>query len=211
MIRLLIADDHVLIREGFRRIVENEIDMDLVGEASNAGEALHTLQASDVDVMVLDISMPGKSGLDFLEEVKRFSPETSVLIQSVHPEDSYAIRALKAGAAGYITKSGHGDELLKAIRKIARGGRYVSESLAEALAFALQQETSEAPHSRLSTREYQVMIQFAEGKGSAEIARNLSLSRSTINTYRSRILEKLDLSRTSDIIHYAIDNRLLDR
>lgn len=210
MIRILIADDHYLIREGFQKLIKQEMGMCLVAEAQNGAEVLDFVRESECDVIVLDINMPGRSGLDLLRELKDRFPRVKVLILSMNPEDRFAIRALKAGASGYITKESAPDELVKAIRKVYDGGKYVSHTLAEKLAFRLDEAHDKPLHENLSDREFQVLQRMGEGKTLHEIAEELSLGLSTISTYRTRILEKMNLRSSAEIIHYAIKNHLVD-
>ncbi len=210
MINVLIADDHALIREGLKKILKNEPDMTLVGEARNVQELNDQLKRLAVDMVLLDISMPGESGLDALKELKQRNPRLPFLILSVHPEHRFAIRALKAGAAGYITKESAVEELVQAIRKIVSGGKYVSLSLAEQLATDLEAGSDRPPHETLSDREYQVMCMIASGKKSSEIAEELSISLSTVNTYRNRIFEKMKLQSNVELTRYAIENHLIE-
>lgn len=209
MINVLIADDHVLIREGLKKILKAESDMTLCGEASNALELSERLRSLHVDIVLLDISMPGESGLDALKEIKLKHPKLPVLILSVHPEHRFAVRALKAGASGYITKETAVEELVQAIRKIVRGGKYVSLALAEHLADELERN-GRPLHETLSDREYQVLCLLASGKKSSEIAEQLSVSLSTINTYRNRIMEKMRMQSNVDLTRYAIENGLIE-
>ncbi len=209
MIRILIADDHIVVHRGLKQILGDEPDMSVVGEALNAQEVLALVRKWDWDVVVLDISMPGKSGLDIIEELKQERPKLPVLILSMHPEDRYAVRALRVGAAGYLTKESAPEELVKAIRKVVTGGRYVSPSLAERLAFVLSTNSEQPPHETLSNREYQVLCMIGSGKSVGAIAVDLSLSVKTISTYRARVLEKMTLKNTSELIHYALQNRLV--
>lgn len=184
--------------------------MCLVAEAQNGAEVLDFVRESECDVIVLDINMPGRSGLDLLRELKDRFPRVKVLILSMNPEDRFAIRALKAGASGYITKESAPDELVKAIRKVYDGGKYVSHTLAEKLAFRLDEAHDKPLHENLSDREFQVLQRMGEGKTLHEIAEELSLGLSTISTYRTRILEKMNLRSSAEIIHYAIKNHLVD-
>lgn len=210
MIRILIVDDHVLIREGLRKILKEAPDMSVVSEAQNAREVFECLKADNPDVVVLDISLPGKSGLEILKDLKQEKPDLPVLILSMHPEDRFAVRALKAGAAGYVTKESAAQDLIKAIRKVVQGRKYVSASLAEKLAFDLEASTGKALHEQLSDREYQVMCMIAAGKAVKEISAELFLSVSTVNTYRARILEKMNMKTDAELIRYAIENQLID-
>lgn len=210
MIKILIADDHPVVRRGLKQILGEEPDVGLLGEAKNFEEVLEAVQKLDWDIIILDISMPGKNGLDVLKELKHKRPTLPALILSMHAENQYAIRALKAGAAGYITKESAPEELVKAIRKVLGGGKYVSPSLAETLASNLEADTSKPPHEILSNREYQVMCMLASGKTSKEIAKEQSLGLKTISTYRARILKKMKMKSNAELIHYAIQNRLVD-
>ena len=210
MIRILIADDHPIVRQGLKQILTEEPDMGEFGEAKNSQETLDLVRKGDWDVVILDITMPGRGGLDTLKEIRTERPKLPVLILSIHPEDQYAVRALKAGAAGYMTKESAPDDLIKAIRKVLKGGKYISPSLAENLALFLERDDQKSPHESLSDREYQVMCMIAAGKKVKEIAESLSLSVKTISTYRARILDKMKMKSNADLIHYAIQNRLLN-
>lgn len=210
MIKILIADDHVLIREGLRKILKEAPDMSVVSEAQNAREVFERLNENPPDVVVLDISLPGKSGLEVLKDLKQERPDLPVLILSMHPEDRFAVRALKAGAAGYVTKESAAQDLIKAIRKVVQGRKYVSASLAEKLAFDLEASTGKPLHEQLSDREYQVLCMIAAGKAVKEISAELFLSVSTVNTYRARILEKMNMKTDAELIRYAIENQLID-
>jgi DNA-binding NarL/FixJ family response regulator len=210
MIKILIADDHVLIREGLKKILKAASDINVVGEAQNAREIFQELKRELVDVAILDISLPGKSGLELLKDLRQQYPKLPVLILSMHPEDRFAIRALRAGAAGYVTKESAAEELIKAIRKVVQGRKYVSPALAEKLAFDLETDTGKPLHENLSDREYQVMCMIASGKTVRQIAKELFLSMSTINTYRARILEKMNMKTDAELIRYAVQNQLVD-
>lgn len=210
MLRILIADDHPVVRQGLRQTIAETSDMVVVDEASNGWEVLSKVRASSYDVVLLDISMPGRSGLDILKELKDERPGLPVLILSIHPEEQYALRAFKTGASGYLTKESAPDELVAAIRKISTGGKYVSSSLAEILASELGTSNEELPHKTLSNREYQVMRMIALGKTVTKIADELSLSVKTVSTYRSRILEKMKMKNNAEITYYAVKNRLVD-
>ncbi|MDZ7260622.1 MAG: response regulator transcription factor [candidate division KSB1 bacterium] len=210
MIKVLIADDHAIVREGLKRILSETSDMVVADEASTGQEVLDKVWENDYDVVVLDISMPGRSGLDILKQLKSEKPELPVLVLSVHPEEQYAVRVLRAGAAGYLTKESAPDELIAAIRKVSLGRKYVSTSLAEKLAFDLERDAGKPLHETLSDREYQVMCMIAKGKTVKEIAEELSLSVKTISTYRARILEKMNMKTNAQLTHYALQNRLVD-
>ena len=209
MIRVLIVDDHPVVRRGLRALLSDEFRGAAFGEASTAQQALEQLWKQKWDVALLDITLPGRSGLDLLKEFKAARPRLPVLVLSVHPEDQFALRALKAGAEGYLTKESAPEELVKAIRKILAGGRYVSPTLAEKLALGVRKDSTRAPHETLSDREYEIMCCIASGKTVTEIAGELSLSPKTISTYRARILEKLGVKNNAAIIRYAIQNGLV--
>lgn len=210
MLRILIADDHALIREGLKKILKAAQDITVVSEAQNAREVVEEMKKQELDVVILDISLPGKSGLELLKDLKLEYPKLPVLILSMHPEDRFAVRALKAGAAGYVTKESAVEELVKAVRKVVQGRKYVSPALAEKLAFDLETDTGKPPHENLSDREYQVMCLIAIGKSVREIASELYLSISTVNTYRGRILEKMNMKTDAELIRYAVQNQLVD-
>ncbi len=209
MIRILIVDDHAILRRGLRALLSDEFHGAAIGEASNARQALEQLRKAKWDVALLDIALPQKSGLELLKELKAEWPRLPVLVLSAHPEDQFAIRVLKAGAGGYLTKESAPEELSKAIRKVLAGGRYVSPSLAEKLASGVSKDLTRAPHETLSDREYEVMCLIASGKTVTEIAGELSLSVKTISTYRVRLLEKLGVKNTAAIVQYAIRNGLV--
>lgn len=210
MIQVLITDDHPVVRRGLKQILAEEPDIAVVGEASNAQELLEQTRKRHCDVVVLDITMPGRGGLDALKELRHEHPKLPVLVLSIHPEDQFGLRVLKAGAAGYMTKESAPDELVKAIRKVFGGGKYLSPSLAEIVAFDLDHDTKKPPHETLSDREYQVMCLFASGKTVGDVSRELSLSAKTISTYRMRILEKMKMKTNAELTHYAIKNGLVD-
>lgn len=209
MIKVLIADDHPIVRQGLRQILSETGDMVVAGEAANGQGALDQVRAGGWDVLVLDITMPDRSGFDILKELKHEQPHLPVLVLSIHAEEQLAVRVLKAGASGYLTKENAPDELVKAIRKVVSGGRYISPGLAESLAFGLNEAAGPARHETLSDREFQVMQLIANGKTLTEIADTLSLSAKTVSTYRARLLEKLNLKTNSDLIRYAIENSLI--
>lgn len=210
MIRVLVADDHAVVRRGVVQILDEAPDLVAAGEASSGRQVLQKVQENDYDVLVLDIGMPDGSGLEVLHQLRTLRPELRVLILSMYPERQYALRALKAGAAGYLTKESAPDELVAAVRRIAQGGKYITQSLAEELTAALVGEAEKSPEEILSDREFQVVCMLAEGKTIAGIAEELSLSVKTISTYRSRVLEKLNLSNTAEIIRYAFEHKLVE-
>lgn len=209
MIRILIADDHEVVRRGLRQILSETSDMAVTDEASSGEEVLDKVSSKDFDVVLLDISMPGKSGLDVMKQLRNSRPHLPVLILSIYPEEQYAVRVLKAGASGYLTKESAPEELISAIRKVSSGRKYITPSLAEKLACQLDL-TSERPlHETLSDREYQIMVMIASGKAVKNMAESLSLSVKTVSTYRSRILEKMGMKSNAELIRYAIQNNLL--
>lgn len=210
MIKIIIADDHAFLREGIKKTIQDEVDMKVIGEASNANEVLEIMKDSDADIAIIDISMPGKSGLDILKDLKAMKKKFKVLILSMHPEDRFAIRALKAGAVGYLTKESAPDELVKAIRTVLTGRKYVSKALSEKLIDLLSDDTDSLPHEHLSDREYEVFIKISSGKKAVEIAEELSISVHTVNTYRARILEKLSMNSNVELTQYAMHNNLID-
>ncbi len=210
MVNVIIADDHPIVRQGLKQILSEEPDFAAFGEAQNSHEVLELIRKQDWDIVVLDITMPGRGGLDVLREIRHERPKLPVLILSIHPEDQYAVRALKAGASGYLTKESAPKDLVQAIRKILRGGKYVSPTLAEKLAFDLESEAEKPLHETLSDREFQVMLMIASGKTMSAIAEEMSLSIKTVSTYRARILEKMGMKTNADLTHYVFRNRLID-
>ena len=210
MIKVLIADDHTLVREGLKQVIGQHSDIEVTGEAKNGQEALEKVWKEEFDVVLLDISMPGRSGMDILKEIKSAKPKLYVLMLSMHPEEQYAVRALKAGASGYLTKESAPDELIDAIRRVSIGLKYVTLSLAEKLAMELKFDRDKPLHEQLSDREFQVMQMIARGHTIKEIAEDLSLSVKTISTYRTRVLEKMNMKSNSDITSYLMENNLTD-
>jgi two-component system invasion response regulator UvrY len=208
--RILVADDHPIFRSGLKETLLKESDVDFVGEADTGQKALELARKQRWDTLILDITMPGKGGLEVLQELRREQPELPVLILSAHPEDQLALRLLKAGAAGYLTKDKAPQVLLTAIRKVLRGGKYVSELLGEKTVLALASETTKPLHETLSEREYQVMCLLASGKTIKAIGKELFLSVRTVSTYRARVLDKLNIKTTAELIRYAFHNKLVD-
>lgn len=208
--RVLIADDHAVFRRGLKETLAEGFPRVIFGEASTAQETLDHLRRQNWDIVILDISMPGKSGLDILDDVKRLRPRLPILLLSMHPEHQYARRALKAGAAGYLTKDGVPEELKEAVKKIVAGGRYVSATMAERLAMDLREGADLPLHELLSDREFQVLRRIASGKTVKEIADELSLSVKTVSTYRARILEKTGMKTNAELIRYALESQLVD-
>ncbi|MBP2680479.1 MAG: response regulator receiver, LuxR family [Candidatus Krumholzibacteriota bacterium] len=209
--RVLIVDDHAIVRKGLEQILADAHKDVVIGEATNAEDAIQLVDQGEWDVVILDISMPGRSGLDALKEMKRIKPAVPVLVLSIHPEEQYATRVLRAGASGYMTKQTAPEELLTAIDKVTAGGKYVSALLAERLASDLETEAGEfPPHKRLSDREYEVLLLIASGHTITEIADKLTLSVKTISTYRARILEKTGLTSNAALVQYAMTYGLVD-
>ncbi|MBI4002722.1 MAG: response regulator transcription factor [Nitrospira defluvii] len=211
MTRMLIVDDHAVVRHGVKQILSEQFQSAVIGEAQNAEEMLDRVRKSNWDIVVLDVGMPGKSGLDALKELKQLRPKLPVLVLSAYPEDQLALRMLKAGAAGYLSKDSAPNELVQALRKILGGGKFVSAAVAELLALNLESDLEKPLHEQLSDREYQVMCLIAVGKSLKDIADDLCVGISTINTYRARILEKMRLKNNTELTHYAIENHLVNR
>ena len=209
MIRVLIADDHTIVRQGLKQILNLDPQIEVSFEASNGNEVLDFLRDAMVDVVVLDITMPGRNGLETLKEIRRLYPAVAVIVLSMHPKDQYAVRVLKAGASGYITKESAPEELVSAIAKAYRGEKYISPDIAELLADYIEQGAVDEPHKLLSDREFEVLRLIASGKGITQIANELNLSVKTVSTYRTRIVEKTGLSTNSDITRYSIENQLV--
>jgi len=209
MLRILIADDHTVVRKGLRQILLDEFPGAEIEEVSDGGELVKKVMSAKWDVVVSDLSMPGRSGLDALQQIKLTHPDLPVLILSIHPEEQYALRALKSGASGYLSKDTAPDELVKAVQKVLLGKKYISQAIAEKLANTFSSDTSMQPHENLSDREFDVMKFLANGKSVSEIADMLSLSVTTVSTYRARIMAKMNLKSNSDLTKYAIEHNLL--
>lgn len=210
MIRVLIADDHPLIRKGLKQIISETQDITVDGEAETCAGVLHKLSRKKYDVVILDITMPGRGGIDVLKRIKTKNPKLPVLILSIHPEEQYAIRAMRVGASGYLTKNCEPRELLLAIRRVASGGLYIQDTLAQKLAVDVSSKTAKPPHDSLSDREYEVLLKIAEGKTASKIASEMSLSVKTISTYRTRIMSKMHMKNNSEIIRYCFTHGLVD-
>jgi two-component system invasion response regulator UvrY len=210
MIKIIIADDHAIVRNGLKQILADETRMELIGEAKDATELLELVRSHPCDVVILDISMPGRSGLTVLKELREGRPHLAVLVLTMYSEEQYAMRALRLGATGYLTKDSAPAELLTAIKRVAAGGRYITAAAAESLAASLGVREGQLPHENLSDREHEVMRKLALGKPVSQIADELFLSPNTVSTYRTRILEKLQLHGNGELIRYAIKNGLAD-
>ena len=209
MIRIIIVDDHPVVRRGLKQILNGEPDVKVVGEAENAQEAFEIIRTIDCDAVVLDISLPGTNGVEILKQLKYEYKELPVLILSVHPEEQYAVRVMKAGASGYLTKESAPDELVRAIRKIISGGKYISSSLAERLITDID-ASGKPRHEKLSDREFEIMRMIAQGKPIKTIGEELCLSEKTVSTYRTRLLEKMNMHTNAEIVNYALKNKLIE-
>jgi DNA-binding NarL/FixJ family response regulator len=210
MIRVLLADDHAIVRAGLKEILTATGDIAVAAEAASGNEALAQVRAAEFDVAVLDMSMPGRSGIELIKQVKSEKPKLRILVLTMHSEDQYAVRALRAGASGYLTKDSAIDQLVAAIRRVAGGGAYVSAETAERVARDAVPRTDAAPHTRLSDREFQVFRMIAEGRSVGAIARELSLSVKTVSTHKTHIMEKMGLANQAELIRYALEHKLLD-
>jgi DNA-binding NarL/FixJ family response regulator len=209
MLRILIADDHTVVRKGLRQILLDEFPTAVIKEVADAEELVMKVMTEKWDVVVSDLSMPGRSGLDALQQIKLSFPALPVLILSIHPEEQYALRALKAGASGYLSKDTAPDELVKAVQKVLLGKKYISQSIAEKLANTFSADADLSPHEKLSDREFDVMKLLANGKSVSDIAEMLSLSVTTVSTYRARVMTKMDMRSNSDLTKYAIEHHLI--
>jgi DNA-binding NarL/FixJ family response regulator len=209
MIRVFIVDDHEIIRQGLKMILKEESDISVVGEASNGEEALSKIRDTECDIMLLDMNMPGRNGIELLSDIKALKPKMNILVLSIHPEDKFALRTLKSGASGYLCKDTALEELVVAIHKIQSKGRYISTNLAEQLAFDIIPENETPAHEHLSNREKEILVKLSKGQKVKDIAAELGLSISTVFTYRLRIFEKLQVGSNVELTHYAIDNKLI--
>jgi len=210
VIRVVIADDHTIVREGLKQLLLAASDLEIAGEARDGHEVLERVRNSDFDVLLLDMSMPGKSGMELIRQVKGEKPKLRILVLSMHAEHQYAVRAIKAGASGYLTKDSASRELVSAIRKVAGGGAYISPEVAEALALGAMPQAEGPPHATLSDREYQVFRMLAAGKSVSDIAAELNLSAKTVSTHKARLMEKMALDNQAELVRYAIKHRLVD-
>lgn len=209
MIRVLICDDHAIVRQGLRQIIDEQQDMNTVAEAGGYPEVMKQLREHQADLVLLDISMPGKNGIEILKLVKKEFPKLVVLVLSMYPEDQYAVRAIRAGASGYLTKQSAADQLITAIRQVSAGRKYITPELAQALANTLGRDADAMPHETLSDREYQTLCLIAAGKTLSQIAEELSLSAKTVSVYRARLLEKMGLKNNAELTHYALKHGLV--
>jgi len=210
MIEIILVDDHAIVREGIRRIIDDTSGITICSEASTGEEALELIKTEKYDLVILDISMPGKNGLQTLKEIKKYNEKLPVLMLSMHAEEQYAMRAIKAGASGYLTKESASDQLVSAIRKIHDGRKYISAGVAELLVTDIYHDDEKHPHEYLSDREFEIFKLIIRGNSAKIIAANLSISDKTVSTYRSRIMKKMDMHSTADLIHYAIENNISD-
>jgi two-component system, NarL family, invasion response regulator UvrY len=209
MLRILIADDHTVVRKGLRQILLDEFANAVIDEVANAEELIKKVMTEKWDIVISDLSMPGRSGLDALQQIKISYPDLPVLILSIHPEEQYALRALKSGASGYLSKDTAPDELVKAVQKVILGKKYISQAIVDKIANTFSSDNMRQLHETLSDREFDVMKQLANGKSVSEIAEMLSLSVTTVSTYRSRVMAKMDMKSNSDLTKYAIENKLI--
>ena len=210
MINVLVVDDHAIVREGLRRIIDETLEINVYAEASTGLEAIELICKKKFDLIILDISMPGMNGLQTLKEIKKIKKNLPILMLSMHAEEQYAMRAIKAGAAGYLTKDSAADQLVKAITKIYSGKKYISPEVAELLVTDMYHEEEKMPHEYLSDREFEIFKSIIRGNKATIIAKNLSISDKTVSTYRSRIMKKMKMQSTAELIHYAIENKLSD-
>ncbi len=210
MIRVVIADDHTIVREGLRQLLQASVDFDIVSEARDGHEVMQRVRELDFDVLLLDMSMPGKSGMELIKQVKSERPRLRILVLSMHQEHQYAVRAIKAGASGYLTKESASSQLAAAIRKVACGGAFISAEVAEQLALSAMPQAEGLPHTALSDREYQVFRLLVSGKTVSEIGAELNLSVKTVSTHKARLLQKMGVANQTELVHYAIRHRLID-
>ena len=209
MLRILIADDHAIIRKGLKQILLEEYPSAIIEEVNDAEGVIKKTMSDEWDIIICDLSMPGRSGLDVVQQIKQNFPKLPVLILSIHPEEQYAIRVLRAGAAGYLSKDAATEELVKAVQRVLQGRKYVSSAIAEKMAAELDQDTSRPPHEVLSDREFDVFKMIASGKTVSEIAEQLTLSITTVSTYRARILVKMNMKTNAELTRYGLENKLI--
>ena len=210
MIRIVIADDHTIVREGLKQVLSAAADLSVVGEAQNGHEVLERVRGLDFEVLLLDMSMPGRSGIELIKQVRGEKPKLRILVLSMHQEQQYAVRAIRAGAAGYLTKDSASAQLVSAIRKVAAGGAFITDAVAQQLALGAMPQVEGLPHQALSDREFQVFRELVSGKAVSDIAAELNLSVKTVSTHKARIMEKMSMSNPAELIRYAIHHRLVD-
>ena len=210
MIRIVVADDHTIVREGLKQLLSAAGDLAVLAEAQNGREVLERVRALDFDVLLLDMSMPGKSGIELIKQVHAEKPKLRILVLSMHEEEQYAVRAIKAGASGYLTKESASAQLVSAIRKVAGGGAFITDSVAQQLALGAMPQAEGPPHTALSDREFQVFRELVSGKAVSDIAAQLNLSVKTVSTHKARIMQKMNMSNPAELIRYAIHHRLVD-
>ena len=210
MIRIVLADDHPIVREGLKGLLAAAGDMEVVGEASDGGQVIERVRTLEFDLLLLDMSMPGRSGIELIRQVRSEKPKLKILILSMHEESQYAVRAIRAGAAGYLTKESASRQLVEAIRKVAGGGAFISAEVAQQLALGAMPDAQGPPHAALSDREFQIFRMIADGSSVSEIAARLSLSVKTVSTHKANILRKMNMATQGDLIRYAISHRLVD-
>jgi DNA-binding NarL/FixJ family response regulator len=210
MIRIVVADDHTIVREGLKQVLSAASDLSIVGEAQTGHEVLERVRGLEFDVLLLDMSMPGKSGIELIKQVRGEKPKLRILVLSMHQEQQYAVRAIKAGASGYLTKESAAVQLVAAIRKVAAGGAFITDAVAEQLALGAMPQTEGMPHSALSDREFQVFQLLVSGKAVSKIAEALNLSVKTVSTHKARIMQKMNMSNPAELVRYAIKHRLID-
>ena len=210
MIRIVVADDHTIVREGLKQVLTAASDLSVVGEAQNGHEVLQRVRELEFDVLLLDLSMPGKSGIELIKQVRAEKPKLRIMVLSMHQEPQYAVRAIRAGASGYLTKESASAQLVSAIRKVAAGGAFITDAVAEQLALGAMPQTEGLPHSALSDREFHVFQLLVSGKAVSEIAQGLNLSVKTVSTHKARIMQKMNMSNPAELIRYALHHRLID-
>ena len=209
-IRIVVADDHTIVREGLKQILSAASDLSVVGEAQDGHQVMERVRQMEFDLLLLDMSMPGKSGIELIKQVRSEKPRLRILVLSMHEEKQYAVRAIKAGAAGYLTKESASEQLVSAIRKVAAGGAFISSAVAEQIALGAMPDAAGPPHSSLSDREFQVLRMIASGRTVSEIANELSLSVKTVSTHKARLMQKMGITNQADLIRYALNHRLIE-
>jgi DNA-binding NarL/FixJ family response regulator len=210
MIRVVLADDHTIVREGLKQVLSAAGDIEVAGEARNGHEVMERVRGLDFDLLLLDMSMPGRSGIDLIKQVRAEKPKLKILVLSMHEENQYAVRAIRAGASGYLTKESASHQLLEAIRKVAGGGAFISAEVAQQLALGAMPNAEGPPHAALSDREYQIFLMIANGRSLSDIAAQLNLSVKTVSTHKTNILQKMNMSTPAELIRYALTHRLVD-